>query len=796
MQNISGMLLAEIPKLEWIDWTVIGIFFAIVLGIGAFASMTAGKNTKEFFLGGRSMPWWLLGVSMVACTFSCDTPNLVAGFVRENGVSKNWAWWSFLITGMVTVFIYAQLWRRSKVMTDLEFYELRYGGKGAAFLRGFRSIYLGFFFNALIMGSVTLAAIKIGAVILGVDPWVTVVCASIFVVIYASIGGIKGVIWADFFQYTIAMGGAIYAAYVACGEAGGLDKILANEAVRAKMSVMPDFSNWLSLVPLLIVPVAIQWWSVWYPGAEPGGGGCIAQRMLSAKDEKNAIGATLFFNFCHYAMRPWPWIIVALASIYPYPDLASIKKAFPSIDPTYIKHDIAYPVMISKLGSGFLGLVVASLIAAYMSTIGTHLNWGSSYAVNDFYRRFVRPQASEKELVSVGRVCTVLLMVFAGTLSLTVLNSATQAFDLMLLSGAGTGLVYLLRWFWWRINAATEITAMVVATVAACVLVFGVEADQVSNGLINIVVDRDMVANRTFVINDKDTMNTVLEGRKYLKNNDKKFEEAIEKEVDLWKAAKKKFGVESEEFKAAAKSLNDKMDEIGNIKKANSFTKLILQSKNPAVIKEFNDFRKRIFEKQVKQANESIEKQNKQIAEENKELPKDKQKKLLPMSDYTKFGLDGSFKNGTLYVFHTDVNELAFPLKLLIMIVVVTISWLVVTLITKPENSATLRNFYLRCHPGGPGWRKVAKDAKAEGIEIDPKGMVDGWKMPIQILCVFFGCVSIYCSLFSVGAFVYGDMQKGFILGAIAVVAIIILFKLFNKLGTEADLEKEIEQGE
>jgi len=462
-------------KLVQIDFIILAVFFSIVLLIGYLASRKAGKNTSEFFLGGRGMPWWLLGVSMVACTFSADTPNLVTGFVREDGVAKNWAWWAFLITGMVTVFIYARLWRRSNVMTDLEFYEIRYRGKAASFLRGFRAIYLGVFFNTLIMGTVTLAAIKIGDVMFGIKPWITVVSASAIVVLYAGLGGLRGVIWADFFQYSIAMFGAVLAAVVAIRQPevqaiGGLSGML--EQLGSKADFLPDLSNPSVFIPLLIIPIAVQWWAVWYPGAEPGGGGYIAQRMLSAKNEKNAIGATLLFNFAHYALRPWPWIIVALASIIIYPDLDSIRAEFPNLTETYLKDDIAYPVMLSKLSAGWLGLVVASIIAAYMSTIGTHLNWGSSYVVNDFYRRFIRKDASEKELVRVGRITTVTLMIIAGTFALTFLNNATQAFDILLLSGAGSGAIYLLRWFWWRINAWTEIVAMIFATAFAVVLVF------------------------------------------------------------------------------------------------------------------------------------------------------------------------------------------------------------------------------------------------------------------------------------------------------------------------------------
>jgi len=460
--------------LHSIDWVIIGIFFLIVLSIGWYASKTAGKDLSQYFLGGRGLPWWLLGISMVACTFSADTPNLVTGMVRENGVGKNWAWWAFLITGMVTVFIYAKLWRRSQVLTDLEFYEIRYSGKAAAFLRGFRSLYLGLFFNVLIMATVTLAAIKIGAVMLGLKPYVIVIGASLVVVAYAAIGGLKGVIWADFFQYSIAMFGAVLAAVVAVKqpEIGSLGNLLTHPNVIDKISFIPDLSDPAVYIPLLIIPIAVQWWAVWYPGAEPGGGGYIAQRMLAAKNEKNAIGATLLFNFAHYALRPWPWIIVALASMVIYPDLASIKADFPAIASEYLRDDAAYPVMLSKISPGWLGLVVASLIAAYMSTIGTHLNWGSSYIVNDFYKRFINPRASDKTLVRTGRISTVLLMLFAGLLSLFFLEDATQAFNILLLSGAGSGLIYLLRWFWWRINAWTEVVAMIVATLTAVILVF------------------------------------------------------------------------------------------------------------------------------------------------------------------------------------------------------------------------------------------------------------------------------------------------------------------------------------
>ncbi len=465
------------------DWLIIGAFFLLIMLISFMAAKSAGRSKVEYFLAGKSMPWWLLGFSMVATTFSADTPNLVTGFVRESGVAKNWAWWSFLITGMITVFIYSKLWRRSEVLTDLEFYELRYGGRPAAFLRGFRAVYLGLFFNCLIMGSVTLAAIKISSILFGLTPFHTVFICSVVVAIYSALGGLKGVIWTDFFQFSISLVGAIYAAYVALNqpEVGGLSGLLNNPTISEKLDVIPDFSDTSLIVSMFIIPLAVQWWSVWYPGSEPGGGGYIAQRMLAAKNEKHAVGATLFFNFAHYALRPWPWIMVGLASLILFPDLESIHQQFPTIDEQYLGDDIAYPVMLTFLSPGWLGLVVASLIAAYMSTISTHLNWGSSYLVNDFYQRFLKPDASEKELVNVGRVATVALMIIAGTLSLTILENATQAFNIMLLSGAGTGAIYLLRWFWWRINAWTEIVGMILAMVNALILVLVIPDEMVAN---------------------------------------------------------------------------------------------------------------------------------------------------------------------------------------------------------------------------------------------------------------------------------------------------------------------------
>lgn len=613
-----------------LDIAIIIAFFVIVVGIGLWASRSAGQSSSEFFLGGRGMPWWLLGVSMVACTFSADTPNLVAGMVREAGVVKNWSWWAFLITGMVTVFIYAKLWRRSALDTDLGFYELRYSGKAASFLRGFRAIYLGVFFNLLIMATVTLAIIKYGQLMFGLSKVQCVVFGSLGVAIYATLGGIKGCIWADFFQYAIAMFGAVYAAVVAVQKTAGgnLSQLLTNENVASKLDIFPkcsDITDINALVPLLIIPLAVQWWACWYPGAEPGGGGYIAQRMLSAKDEKNAVGATLFFNFAHYALRPWPWIVVALASLILYPNLDALKTQFGHVDPSIIAHDIAYPAMIANLGTGWIGLVIASIIAAYMSTIGTHLNWGSSYVVNDFYKRFVKPDASDKEMVLMGRICTLVLMVLAGALACK-LTSATQAFDILVLSGAGSGAIYLLRWFWWRINAWTEIVAMAVSAIVAIVLVLFVQ-----DGSLAWVI--------TTVVRD---------------------------------------GVE------------------------------------------------------------------------------------VPVT------LD-----------HATV-------RLLLAVIITTVAWIVTTFVAPADETKTLRNFFRKCHPGGPGWQKIVDEARAEGDMIDEKIHGQAWEMPIQILCVFLGCIGIYTALFCIGYFVYGKYTLGAILGVISIVSTVGLFLCFNKLRIES----------
>ena len=451
-------------QLQNLDWTIILLFFLTFILIGLFTSKKSGKNSKEYFLSGRNMPWWLLGISMVATTFSADTPNLVTNIVREKGVSGNWTWWAFLLTGMFTVYLYSKLWRRSKVLTDLEFYELRYSGKEAVFLRAFRAIYLGVFFNVIIMASVCLAGIKIGGILLGLSPFECIFYSSLITVLYSTLGGLRSVIYTDLIQFIIAMVGSIWATYyiINLEEVGGLGVMLSHSNVIDKLYFFPSSGDMDQLLIVLIIPLAVQWWAVWYPGAEPGGGGYIAQRMLSARDEKNAIYSTLLFNITHYVIRPWPWILIALSSLVVFPNLDSIATAFPGVDKSIIGNDIAYPAMLSLLPTGLLGLVLASLIAAFMSTISSHLNWGASYISIDFYKRFIKKNASEKEVVRVGKLSTVILMILAGFVSLQ-LSDSLGAFNILLQIGAGTGSIFLLRWFWWRVNAYSEITGMIIS---------------------------------------------------------------------------------------------------------------------------------------------------------------------------------------------------------------------------------------------------------------------------------------------------------------------------------------------
>jgi Na+/proline symporter len=691
-------------QLTTLDWSFIFGFFAISLAIGLFAAKKAGKNTSEFFLSGRNMPWWLLGMSMVATTFSTDTPNLVTDLVRQNGVAGNWVWWAFLLTGMLTVFVYAKLWRRSNVLTDMEFYELRYSGKGARFLRGFRSVYLGLFFNVLAMAGVCLAAMKIGEVMLGLDKYQTILGASFITVIFSSLGGFRGVIYTDFLLFFTAMIGAIAAAYFAVSHesVGGLTALIENQSIADKMSILPDFDNTELLVSIFIIPLAIQWWNSWYPGAEPGGGGYIAQRMLAAKDETHAIKATFFFNILHYALRPWPWILVALASLLVFPmqlkdnqtpqiviaketpnmlqdsvgtaDLAMLTEginfnlakaqennkisevehlnrlntivgknqnalqikslayifsrknknkekedwgspvadeklvafhlAYPMVSVDKLGQDLGYPAMLTFLPKGWLGLVLASLIAAFMSTISTHLNWGASYLTNDFYKAIVKQEASEKELVVVGRISTVILMVFAIVIALFLTN-AKQLFDIIIMFGAGTGLIFILRWFWWRINAWSEISAMI------------------SSGLVSIAI-----------------------------------------------------------------------------------------------------------------------------------------------------GIFGWFPEG-----------LPAWSKFPIVVLITTIVWVATMYLTQSDSKRTLRDFYKKIQPGGPGWQKVIKEAQNDGEEVILS--TEKWSVPSGILAMLLGTILVYSLLFATGNWVYQKTIPAMILTGVSVVAGFLLSKVWQRMGKE-----------
>jgi len=455
-------------QLHTLDWIIALLSVAVCFAPALFFGKRSGKSTAEFFASGRSVPWWLAGLSMVATTFSSDTPNLVANIVRTEGVSGNWRWWAFTLTGVATVFFYARLWRRSGVLTDLEFYELRYSGKAASAVRGFRSIYLGLLFNCVIMATVNLAACKIAAVLFGFQRWQTLLAVGLLNVVFAAHSGLWGVLVIDMIQFFIKMSAVIAAAYFAVrlpqvgGLSGLVDKLshLHGPGGINYLSMLPDFkSNWDVAVAVFVIPISVQWWATWYPGAEPGGGSYIAQRMLASKSEKDALGGTLFFNVAHYVLRPWPWILTALASLIVYPQLSDIQKAFPHLDPTLIGHDIAFPAMLRFLPAGWMGLMLGGLIAANSSTILTHLNWGASYLVHDFYRRFVRQSAPEKHYVMAGRLATVILFVCSSA-TVFMLDTASGAFNVILQIGAGTGLLYLVRWFWWRVTAWCEIVAM------------------------------------------------------------------------------------------------------------------------------------------------------------------------------------------------------------------------------------------------------------------------------------------------------------------------------------------------
>jgi Na+/proline symporter len=465
-------------QLQPIDWVIVALTLIVCFAPALMFGRRAGKSTSEFFASGRAVPWWLAGLSMVATTFSSDTPNLVTDIVRRNGVAGNWVWWAFVLTGIATVFFYARLWRRSGVMTDLEFYEIRYSGQAAGVVRGFRAVYLGLLFNCMIMATVNLAACKIAAVLFGLERWQTLTFVGLLNVVFAAHSGLWGVLVIDMIQFFVKMTAVIAAAYFAlqAPQVGGLHGMVEKLSNVAGpdginyLSILPDFTNnWDLAIAVFVMPIAVQWWAVWYPGAEPGGGSYIAQRMLASKSEKDALGGVLFFNLAHYVLRPWPWILVALCSLLVYPELSDIQKAFPDLDPKLIGHDIAYPAMLKFLPAGFVGLMVGGLIAANSSTILTHLNWGASYLVHDFYRRFVNRGADEHHYVTAGRLTTILLFLVSSAL-VYLLDTAKDAFDIILQIGAGTGLLYLVRWFWWRVNAWCEVVAMLSSFLVSLVL--------------------------------------------------------------------------------------------------------------------------------------------------------------------------------------------------------------------------------------------------------------------------------------------------------------------------------------
>jgi solute:Na+ symporter, SSS family len=459
--------------LTTLDWSLIAGYFLLSLAIGLYYARRAGKSTGEYFLSGRDLPWWLAGTSMVATTFAADTPLAVTEMVARNGVAGNWLWWAMLPSGMLTVFLFARLWRRAEVMTDVEFVELRYSGRPAAFLRGFRAVYLGFGINLIIMGWVNLGMAKILSGTLGIGKWEALIFCLAITFLYSILSGLWGVVVTDAIQFVIAMGGSIALAWFGVRAVGGLDALKTALAGAhpagnpepfgpAVVNIFPDGSAiWMLPLLTLSVYLGVNWWASWYPGAEPGGGGYVAQRIFSTRNERHGLLATLWFNVAHYSLRPWPWIVVALCAVALYPGgVPNPETGIPDPAFGYVK------VMTDHLPVGFRGLLLASFAAAYMSTIATQMNWGASYMVNDFYRRFVRPVATERHYVFVSRLATLATVV----LSLVVtyfMNRITEGWELLLSIGAGTGLVYILRWYWWRINAWSEIAAMTAALIVS-----------------------------------------------------------------------------------------------------------------------------------------------------------------------------------------------------------------------------------------------------------------------------------------------------------------------------------------
>ena len=450
-----------------IDWAIVVGYFALSTLIGFIFTKRGSESLEEYFLSGRRVPWWLAGAAMVATTFAADTPLVVTGLVAAKGVAGNWLWWNMVMSGMLTVFFFARLWRRARVMTDVEFAEIRYSGKPAAFLRGFRALYLGIAINLIIMGWVTRAMIKILTISLGISPVVAVGICFVITVAYAVAAGLWAVLWTDLIQFVIKMAAVIVLAIYSVKAVGGMDALIAGVSKHfgseaAALSVLPvsvtpnglEAYAWMPLLALAVF-LSMQWWAAYYPGAEPGGGGYVAQRIFSAKTERDGVLATLFFQVAHYALRPWPWIVTGLATVILYPTLQDKEAGY-------------VHAFVDLLPTPWRGFMLAGFAAAYMSTIGTHLNWGASYLVNDFYKRFVKKNESEKHYVNVGRAATIFL--FVASIGVTSqLTSVEKAWEFLLAMGAGTGLVLILRWYWWRINAWSEISAMVVSFLGSLV---------------------------------------------------------------------------------------------------------------------------------------------------------------------------------------------------------------------------------------------------------------------------------------------------------------------------------------
>ena len=459
--------------LELSDWLIVALYFLASAAIALVYTRRASESLEEYFASGRALPWWLAGTSMVATTFAADTPLVVAGLVSKYGVAGNWLWWNGAISGILTVFFFARLWRRAGVLTDLEFAEIRYGGKPAAVLRGFRALYLALPINLIIMGWVTRAMVTILQISLDINPWTAALLLFGVTALYTIFSGLWGVVVTDTFQFVVKMGGVIVLAYYAVESIGGLDVMVEKSSAHfgsyeAAFGVIPPIDQAWMPVSTLAVFLAVQWWATWYPGAEPGGGGYVAQRILAAKDERHGLLATLWFQIAHYALRPWPWILVGFVALIRYPGLANPEEG-------YVR------VMVDVLPSPLKGLLIATFAAAYMSTIGTHLNWGASYLVSDVYLRFIKPDASRRAQVIASRIATVTLMLLSLVV-MAFLTSVEQGWKILIGLGAGTGAVFILRWYWWRINAWSEISAMAASFVIAIVLHFlGVNAADTSS---------------------------------------------------------------------------------------------------------------------------------------------------------------------------------------------------------------------------------------------------------------------------------------------------------------------------